>query len=215
MSILVDVEIEDGPVRVLPVPATSADVVLLTGRGSLLGWSLRDVTAHAEGETQGSVTSPAALAAIVTTPALPGGAVHVGWTVALAGAAAAADADNFQILHNGAIVARAVNAGAPGIYPQAEYDLDTQPGDTVSITAIAAGVVGAIYTGVISIQSDNLPYAVVELQDGDNPIGEISVDGGGTDSRDFSPSGIRIVNTIRLHVVSGIIQGAVYARYAR
>lgn len=213
MSYEIDIDVSEGPVTVLPVLPTAVDVTLLSGRGKLIGWSLRDITNDAQGETSGSVTSPAAGATIVTTPALPGGTVQIGWTVSLQGTVAAGDANNFEILHNAAVLATSENAGALGAYPQQPFEVVTVAGDTISVKAIAAGTVGAVYGAVVAIQADDTPTAVVEFQDGNNPLGESAPLPGGVDTQNFGPVGVRIVNQIKLHVVSGVVTGAVYAAF--
>lgn len=213
MTAEIDINITDGPTLVLPVPVTSVDITLLTGRGRLVGWSLRDATNDAQGETSGSVTSPTAGQTIVTTPALPGGTIQIGWTVSLQGTVAAADANNFEILHNAGVIATSENAGAVGVYPQLPFEVVTVAGDTISIKAVAAGTVGAVYGATVAVQADDTPTAVVELQDGGNSIGESAPSPGGVDTQNFGVDGIKIVNQIKLHIVSGIVTGAVYASY--
>lgn len=213
MTVEIDIKLGESPVRVIPVPATAVDVVLLSGRGKLTGWSLRDATNDAQGETEGSVTSPTAGQTIVTTPALPGGTIQIGWTVSLEGTVSATDANNFEILHNATVIAASVNPGAVGTYPQQSFEVVTVAGDTILIKAIAAGTVGAVYIGVVAVEADDTPTAVVEIQDGGNPLGEVAPTPGGVDSRGFGQEGVQIVNQIKLHVISGVITGAVYARF--
>lgn len=213
MTVEIDIHLGEGPVQAIPVPATSVDITLLTGDGYLCGWALRDATGSGIGETEGQVVAPAAGATIATTPALAAGTYDVNWTVGLLGAAAAGDADNFEILHNAVVIAHSQNAGVAGQYPQPQFHVTVAQGDTISVKAIGAGTAGVTYLATIGLSATDVPTAVVELQDGNNPLGESAPLPGSADVQNFGQEGIRIRNQILLHVVSGTVTGAVYARY--
>ena len=96
-----------------------------------------------------NVTSPAAFQIFLTVPVAPG-TYTVSWTVTLSGTTGAADANNFGMtLGSGpTLAAPSVNAGTPGIYPQAPVTFTTAVADTITLkswsnTATAGAVYGA------------------------------------------------------------------------
>jgi hypothetical protein len=107
-------------------------------------------------EVQGSVTSPGANANIVqiTVAGLAPGTYTVQWVVELDGTLAAIDGNNFKITGPG-LGGGFISANDPvaGRYVQPSFTLVVPTGNAtaLSIRAIAAGTVGAIYTGQISI----------------------------------------------------------------
>lgn len=109
------------------------------------GGSAASVTA------QGSVTSPAATAAITATPAVPAGVYMVNWTVGLAGTLAAGDANNMRLFAAGSPVVNAIDPPVAGTYPQAPVTVVIPAGGgSIGVQAIAAGSVGAIYSAQIT-----------------------------------------------------------------
>jgi hypothetical protein len=107
-------------------------------------------------QVEGQVTSPGINANIaqITAAGLAPGTYTVQWTVELDGTVSATDVDNFKItgpgLGGGFVSA---NDGAVGRYPQLSFTLIVPTGNAtaLSIRSIAAGTVGAVYTGQISI----------------------------------------------------------------
>jgi hypothetical protein len=101
--------------------------------------------------SSGSVTSPGAGATIASLILVLPGAYQIKWTVQLTGTVGAADQDNFQ-LNAGSLTFPSLNAGAVGVYPQTDADVVLSASvTTVTITAIAAGTVGAVYTAQITL----------------------------------------------------------------
>ncbi len=98
-----------------------------------------------------NVTSPGMFQIFLTVPVAPG--THtVSWTVELSGTVAAADANNFGLtLGSGpTIAAPSVNAGAPGIYPQAPVTFATAAADTLTLKSWGnTPTAGAVYGGAI------------------------------------------------------------------
>lgn len=110
----------------------------------------------AANETSGQVTSPGANANIaqITVANLQPGQYIVHWSVGLDGTVSATDTNNFKITGPGfanGVVAE-VNP-VVGHYPQIDLPLTVPVGNAtaLSIRSIAAGTVGAIYSGTVSI----------------------------------------------------------------
>lgn len=215
MSPDITVDIEIGSVHVIPIVATSTDVTLLTSDGYLCGWSVRDASGDVATDTEGTVTTPGAGAAIATSPALGGGTYTVKWTVSLAGTPGAGDANNFGLFVGATQVATSVNLGAGGEYPQPDTQVTVPQGTAVSVKAIGAGTAGAIYTAVVSNNLDTVADTLVEIQDIGNAIGEISINASQAHTQWFGPQGLKMRGQVKLHVIQGAITGAVYCRYAR
>lgn len=211
----IDITIEADPVRAIGVPATSVDVLILNGPAELTGWSLREAAGEAPIGAEGSVTSPAAGAQIAGTVVLAAGTYNVDWTVGLAGTLAAADANNFQLRNAVTGVLVSANLAVAGDYPQQPIQLVVAQATTVNVIAIALGTVGAIYTAQITVTPVTTSDALVEIQDGNNALAEISLGAGGADSRTYTDTGIKIRNRINLHVISGTVTGAIFARFQK
>lgn len=210
MTADIDIDIVTGLVRVVPVPVTSVDVLVINGPVRLCGWSLRESSGDAPTQVEGSVVSPGAGATIAQLAGLPAGEYTVAWSVQLIGAAAAADEDNFQIAPSSGAAIAALNAGAAGQYPQPDVTVDLGANGSITVTAIGAGTVGVTYDAQITITPTLAPSAVVEFRDGDNPLGESSMTARGVDTRMFGRDGIHVRNQINLHVVQGVVTGSVY-----
>jgi hypothetical protein len=209
------VEVETGGVKALPVPPTSADVQVIAGDARLVGWSLRDTSTPAAAEGAGAVVSPAIGAAIVTLAGLRAGTYDVSWSVGLQGAAAAIDADNFQLKNGVTVVENSDNAGAAGVYNQVGARITVPANGTVTINAIVAGTVGVTYIAQIDIVPTLVAATVVEIQDSGNILGESSLAPGASETHTLADSGILCQGQIKVHVVSGQVTGAVYARLMR
>lgn len=213
MTAEIDISVSSGRVRALPVLSTVSDLLIVNGPCELRGWSLRDATAEVNAPVEGQVTSPAAGAAIVTGPLLPRGEYDINWSVSLLGAAAAADADNFQLQVGATPVVNSQNAGAAGVYPQLTVRENLPGANAFSVKAIAAGTVGVTYIAELNIVNANVPSTVCEIQDGNQPLAEISFAPDGVDTKWMPGLGIRVYNRIFLHVVSGMVVGAIYASW--
>lgn len=207
--------VTQGEVRAIPVPVTSTDLTLLTGDGFLCGWSLREASGDISAYNEGSVVAPAAGATIVTLTGIPAGTYTVEIVTSLQGAAAAGDANNFKLTPSTGNAVVLPNPGAAGNFPQEEIQVTLGAAGTLTITAVAIGTAGVTYSATISITPINVPTAVIEFQDGNNPIGESEMTVAGVDTQWFGNYGMLIYNQIKLHVVSGTVTGAVYARFSR
>lgn len=199
----------------LPVPPTSVDVTLIQSDARLVGWSLRDTSTPASGQNSGLVVSPGAGAAIATVSGLRAGTYDVSWEVGLQGAAAAADADNFQLKNGVTVVENSVNAGAAGAYAQVNARITVPANGTVTVNAIAAGTVGVTYLADLEITPTQIAATVVEIQDVGNILGEVSLAPGASETDVIYFAGVLCQGQIRIHVVSGQVTGVVYARLTR
>lgn len=212
---MTEIEIEIATGRVVPVPVavTSTDVTPVLGLCKLYGWSFRDAAGDTTQQTEGQVTSPAAGAAIINIAGLAAGTYDITWTVALQGAAAAADANNFKLLANNVTIEGSINPGAAGVYPQVGARVAIAAGNSVSINAIAAGTVGVIYLAQIEIAITLIPNAVCELLDAGNILGMIAVPAGEANTEWFDEPGLHVQNQVKVHLVSGIVKGALYVKF--
>lgn len=209
----VTIEVDFGDVQILSVQPTSTDITLVTGKIRLCGWSLREASGDAPVSAEGSVTSPAAGAVILTTAGLVAGTYDITWTVELAGTLAAADTNNFALFVGGVQVATSVNAPVAGNYPQPTVRVVATAGQTIQVKAIALGTVGAVYSADVSALPANAVAAVVEVRDGKNPVAEIGIPVGGDKSQSYGHQGLKIRSDITLHLVQGTVTGAIYARF--
>ncbi len=211
----VTISVDWGEVQAIPVLPTAADVTVLQSDCRLVGWSLRDTTTPQPAQNEGQAISPGAGAAIVTVSGLRAGTYDVAWTVSLQGAAAAADADNFQLKNGAAVVEGSVNAGAAGAYPQTGARITVPANGTVTVNAIAAGTVGVTYLASLELTPTLVAATVVEIQDTGNILGEISLAPGQSETDVLDHFGVLCQGQIKVHVVSGSVTGVVYARLSR
>lgn len=205
-----NVDVTVGDKRALTVAPTVVDVDVFSGEGYCAGWSLRDVSADVTVDKSGSVVAPGAAATIATTVALPAGTYMVTWSVGLQGAAAAADANNFQLVTTAGQVAVSVNPGVAGDYLQAATEVTVLAGQTVSIQSIGAGTAGVTYSANLSLDPTQAIETIVEIQDGSGIIGEASFQSNRSVTNDLGFPGVILSGQITLHVVSGKVTGAVY-----
>jgi hypothetical protein len=211
----VTIELDTGEVEPLPVQPTSVDVQLISGDCRLVGWSLRDTSTPAPAQTEGLVVAPGAGAAIVTLAGLRAGTYDVVWSVGLQGAAAAGDANNFQLKNGAAVVEGSINAGAAGLYPQTAARITVAANGTVTIIAIGAGTAGVSYLAEIELVPSLVGATVVEIQDTGNILGEVSLPPGGSETDVLDHFGVLCQGRINVHVISGQVTGVVYARLSR
>lgn len=113
---------------------------------------------------EGSVTSPAANAAVVTiaVATLIPGTYLVNWSVDLDGTVSATDLNNFTLKGPGVGSGlTAENDAAVGHYPQNQVEITVPTGNAtaMSIRSIGAGTVGAIYSAQIDLIPVNGPSA--------------------------------------------------------
>lgn len=215
MSAEIDVTVVTDAIRAIPVPVTAVDFVAINGPCKFYGWALREATGEQPGQGSGSVTSPAALATIATTAVLSAGTYIVAWEVELAGTLAAGDANNFQLVDAAGVVVGSINAAVAGVYPQENVEVTTTVAGAILVRANNIGTVGAIYSAQLTAQPSFTAAAVVEFQDGNQPLGESSMQGQGTDFEMFPGDGIQVANTVKLHILQGTVTGCVYARFNR
>lgn len=213
MTAELDIVLDTGRADILPVPITASDLVVLNSPCQLCGWSIRDAQSDLPRAAEGAVVAPAAGATIVSLTGLVSGLYRVGWTVELLGAAAAADANNFQLVPSVGDTIASLNAGAAGVYPQQEVEYFLNVFGSVTIKSIGAGTAGVTYAAQLTLEPTSLAASVVELQDGNNAIAEIGLPAGASDTSWFGREGVYVRQQIKLHVVSGAVTGAVYARY--
>jgi hypothetical protein len=211
----VTIEIETGPVRPLPVPATVSDKTLITGKCRLYGWSLGDASAAAPAQNTGSAVAPAAGATIASITGVSGGSFDVKWTVELTGAAAAADLNNFVLTNNAGNILASVNPAAAGTYPQQPAEATMAFADTVSVKAIGAGTAGVTYTATIELVPQTRNTSVIQLLDGGIVLAVIDIPPNGSDTKWFGPMGIHIASGIAVHPNPGFVVGSVYAHFHR
>lgn len=206
----VEVTVTVGGVLPLTVPLTTTTVTPMPGSGILAGWSIREAVTDTLANASGNAVAPGAAATIVTTPALAAGIYVITWTVGLQGAAAAADANNFQLFNGAAAVEASVNPGAAGEYPQAQAVLTVTAGATVSIKAIGAGTAAVTYSADLNLTPDGVVETIVELISNGDVLGEIGLPDATADTRWFGTDGPIIQGGLTLNVISGACKGAVY-----
>ena len=97
-----------------------------------------------------TVTSPGTFANVLFLTVAPG-TYTVTWTVTLAGTAGPADANNFRLINGVTVIANSVNAGAPGVYPQAPQTFTVTAGnpDIQIGTAGNTPTTGAVYGAAV------------------------------------------------------------------
>lgn len=205
-----DVSLSSGPIQAVAIPVTTTDVTPFNGSGALYGWSMREASGELPSDARASAVAPAALTTIAATVALPAGIYDVAWSVELQGAAAAADANNFQLLNGVTVVVGSNNQGAAGVYQQPNVRLTVAQGATVSIQNVGAGTAGVTYTGDLAVTPDPFFGASVELQGGNQPLGESGMDLQDSDTQWFGSPGVAIEQKVTVHVVSGTVTGVLY-----
>jgi hypothetical protein len=211
----VTVELDTGEVMALPVLPTSVDVQVIASDCRLVGWSLRDTSTPAAQDGAAQVVAPGAGAAIVTLSGLRAGTYDVVWQVGLQGAAAAADANNFQLKNGVTVVENSDNAGAAGAYSQVGARITVPVNGTVTVNAIGAGTAGVTYLANVELTPSQVGATVVEIQDTGNILGEVSLPPGGSETDVLDHFGVLCQGRISVHVISGQVTGVVYARLYR
>jgi hypothetical protein len=211
----IEVEVTGGRVRAVFMQGTLIPQEIITGPAWLMGWSYGDLWTTVPGNKSGQVTAPAAGAVIADMGLIAGEAARIDWTVGLAGAAAAGDADNFGLYVGGVLVSQSVNPGAAGSYPQTPYYAVIGAPADIEVKAIGAGTAGVTYAAQLNAMPafrDNDQYIIT---DGDNQIAVISGTPDLFDTRWFGPQGIYIQGTLRVHPNPGFGIGTFFIRYER
>jgi len=118
-----------------------------------IGAGISSSAAAGPGTAGTSTTSSATPAGgtTVASLAVATGTFLLSWTVTLATAAAAGDANNFGLYAGATLVATSVNAGVIGTYPQAAVTTYLGAAATVAVKNIAAGSTGAVYTAALTV----------------------------------------------------------------
>lgn len=210
-----EIEVSLGRIRAIPASNVASGTILLAGPGELMGWSFRESGAETGLEVEASVVAPGAGVAVATLSNVPAGVYNVTWTVQLLGAAAAADQDNFVLKVGATSIAVSLNAGAAGQYPQTPLQVSLASLQNVTVNAVGAGTAGVTYAVQLALTPATTGQAILELQDGNNPLAEITAGTAGSLSQWFGPEGIRFYNMIKAVPISGQMVGTVYARFAR
>jgi hypothetical protein len=211
----IDVEVTSGGTYSLGVTNAVADQDIVTGPAYLRAVSLRDVLSDVPVQSSGNVVAPAAGATIAVTAALVGGTYTVNWNVGLQGAAAAADANNFQLVDANGVVLGSINPGAAGDYPQDQAEVTIANGTTISVKAIGAGTAAVTYSAQIDATPTGEVETIVEIQDGSKPILEITFKSERAVTVPLGRPGVCIETVLHLHVVSGAVSGAFHVSYDR
>jgi hypothetical protein len=110
-------------------------------------------------------------------------------------------------------VVASVNLAVAGTYPQPDIVAGPLAAGPFTVKAIALGTVGAVYSASVSVVPSQFPQCVVELQDGNQALGEVSVSADNSDFHSIPGPGLHVSQQIKLHMVSGIVTGVVYARF--
>lgn len=196
--------------RAVTVPGTGAgtSVTPITAPCRLMGWSFSPLNTPSS-EVDGSVTSPAANAVIVTSPLLAAGTYIVSWSVGLEGTpAAGTDNDNFQLRANAATQATSLNLGAVGEYPQQQQTLNLTSSGTIVIRAVAAGTAGAIYRAQLVITPVEAVSAVI--MDSGQQLGSYSRQDGSDGTVILTDDGIYVSTSLTVKVITGTLSGCLY-----
>jgi hypothetical protein len=210
-----EIEVSLGRIRAISAIAPVSGTILLAGPGELMGWSFRESGAETGLSTEAALVSPGAGATIASIANVPAGVYTISWSVQLIGAAAAADQDNFQLFSGATLLSTSLNAGAAGQYPQTAVQFSLTSQQTIAVKALAAGTVGVTYAVQLSVVPVTAGQAVLELQDGNNPLCEISAGIAGSLTQWFGPEGVRFYNQIKAVPLVGQMSGAIYARFGR
>ena len=214
MTLSADFEVTVGPVRAIPVPATSSGGRIISGPCTLYGWSLQDTGLAVPFFKAGTVTSPGAGATIVNLGTVPAGDYTLDVDLELQGTVAAADANNFELTGPPGGPYIFENLGAVGQYPQAPVNVNLPSPTLLVVKAIALATVGAIYTAEVTATPEVGIGSAATLADGNNLIGALTVGAGQTDTKWFGPMGVMVLNQITLAIQSGQLQGAVFVGYS-
>lgn len=210
-----EIEFSLGHVWAIPVTPPGVLDVPLAGPAKLMGWSFRESGAETGSSAEGSVVAPAAGATIVQLANLPVGVYTISWEVELLGAAAAADANNFQLVAGATVLAVSLNAGAAGSYVQVTVQFQLNSVQTVAIKAVGAGTAGVTYAAQLAVAPVTAGQAVLELQDGNQVLGEITAGIAGSLTQWFGPEGIKIFNQVKAVPIVGQMTGVIYAKFHR
>lgn len=208
----IDLEILSGGIIAVPVLDTTTGQRIASGKCTLAGWSLRATATLQPQDASGNQVSPAAGTTIVGIP-LPAGTYTVEWEVEVSGTTGAPEVNNFQLTQGGAQLLQSENGSAAGQpYPQPNATVQLSAASTtIAVKNIALATVGATYTAQLVI-TQVADAATAEITSGSNPVAEIALPVGVSDTHTFGNAGIGVYSDLTLVVLSGSIRGAVYVR---
>jgi len=178
-----------------------------------MGWSIRAEGVSVPKEFEGSAVAPGAGANVLAPQSLPDGVYDVNWQVQLIGAAAAADQDNFKLLLPDGNSLISANPGAAGTYPQEPVQTSSFIGGQISVQAVGAGTAAVTYVAQVTLTPSKGVSTRVELQDGNQPLGEIALQEDGSNTVWFGLPGVRVRQQIKSHVILGLPSGCIYVAY--
>lgn len=210
-----DIDVSWAPLRAIPVLQSVDGTLLIAGPARLHGWSFRETGNEVPQEVEGQQAAPAAGTTIAQIVPVGGATYAISWTVELAGAVAAADANNFALFRGATQLDVSVNPAVVGQYQQLTV-VDNNPfGLAYAVKAVGAATAGTTYTVQMSIVPTGNAACVLELQDGNQPLAEISIAAGSVSNLHIGKPGLAFLNQLKLHVVTGFATGAIWAEYER
>lgn len=210
-----DIDISYGTVYAVGFSTATVQNPVIAGPGKLMGWSVRESGFEASQQAEGTAVAPLAGATIAQVAAPQGGIYTISWAVQLIGPAAAADQDNFALFLGATQIATALNQPVAGNYQQEEINVSDLFGSAIAVKNIGAGTAGVTYGAQIFITPTVSPQAIMELDDGNNIIAELSLRANDAASEWFGDDGIWIRNQVKVNSIQGIILGALYFKYVR
>lgn len=210
-----DIEFVQGDIYAIPLAQSLSDTLLVNGPCRLNGWSLRVEGVSTPQEFEGSAVAPLAGGNVLAPQGVPDGVYDVSWQVQLIGPAAAADQDNFKLVLPDGKTLISANPGAAGTYPQEGVQTSAFVGGQVSVVAVGAGTAAVTYVAQVTFTPSKGVSTRVEIQDGNQPLGEVSILEDQTDTRWFGVPGIRVRQRVFCHVITGLPSGCVYVTLDR
>lgn len=180
-----------------------------------MGWSVRD-SSGATNLSDSESDLPATAGFPIATVTITGpGNYDVNWTVGFTGPVAASDALNNQLKKNAALILNSLCPVAAGVYPQPSAQVSAVKNDVIAILPQANGTAGVEYFGQLTVGIDDGAASIMELQDGNSALAEMSSPVSGAASVWLGPQGVLIANQITGVVKTGGLSGAVFVQYYR
>lgn len=207
-----DVEVSIGGATVVSILDTTTGGKVTGGKVALAGWSLRTTSTQQSQQTQGQGIAPAANT-VIATILLPAGEWSVDWLVSFTGTPGAAETNNLALFQGATLVNGSENGSTAGVeYPQQRVTLSIPVGGAnVAIKNTAVATAGSTYFASITATPVSAA-ALAEITSGGNPVAEISLPIGITDTHFFGSGGIALQSDITLTVLSGSMRGAMFVR---
>lgn len=196
--------------RSLTVPASQsiAGSNLVGGPVRLKGWSLIDGTADVDLFVRNSANAPGAGATIASL-ALPAGDCLIEWELELTGTPGVGDIDNVQLSIGPTAIARSVNLGAVGNYPQNNAECGVPSGGlTLTATAIGAATAGSVYA--VNITAIPQGQSQAKILDGGQPVGFPSMGEGRADTIWLGEEGVAIRTGLSVLSTQGVVTGVLW-----